>query len=159
MPTTNAIMPHVILGDEAFALRDNMMKPFPRSQSLVENEKAIYNYRHSRARRTVENSFGILAAYFRVFFQPIAVKPETADTIITASCILFNILRDAKIPAPNQRDINDFSNLQNPEHNLIPLAATRIRASTSAAAIRNTFMEYFNGVGAVPWQNDRLNTH
>ena len=52
------ITPYVFLGDDAFALKKFMMKPFP--QQGLTQEKQVYNYRHSRARRISENLFGIL---------------------------------------------------------------------------------------------------
>lgn len=67
LPGNNHILPHVFVGDEAFALHENLMKPYHRRQSLLDESKAIYNYRLSRARRTTENAFGILCAYFRIF--------------------------------------------------------------------------------------------
>ena len=53
------ITPYVFLGDDAFALKRFMMKPFP--QQCLTGESRIYNYRHNRARRISENLFGILA--------------------------------------------------------------------------------------------------
>jgi hypothetical protein len=61
-----------------------------------------YNYRLSRGRRITENSFGILCAYFRIFFQTIVLAPETVDKLITCACILHNILCEAKVLAPYQ---------------------------------------------------------
>lgn len=150
-------MPYVILGDEAFALHLNLMKPFPRNQSLIDRTKAIYNYRHSRARRTTENAFGILAAYFRIFFQPIALLPDTCDLAITSACILHNILRDSKIQAPQQHDCND--ELPLPINNLIPLRRSSTgKIAANAFDVRQQFMLYFNGIGAVPWQNNASRT-
>lgn len=63
LPQTNIVLPHVVLGDEAFALHENLMKPFPRRQSMNDQSKAVYNYRLSRARRTTENSFGIMCIF------------------------------------------------------------------------------------------------
>ena len=46
-------LPYVFLGDDAFALKTFMMKPYPQSDLSI--DKRIYNYRHSRARRISEN--------------------------------------------------------------------------------------------------------
>lgn len=67
LPNTDTILPNVIIGDEAFALTNTMMKPYPRHQSLVDRSKTIYNYRHSRARRTTENAFGNVVVFPYIF--------------------------------------------------------------------------------------------
>ncbi|CAK1593514.1 unnamed protein product [Parnassius mnemosyne] len=91
LPGTNLTVPYVFLGDSAFALETNIMKPFP--DKNISKEKRIFNYRLCRARRVVENAFGILASRFRVFRQPISVKIENLDAIVLASCALHNFLR------------------------------------------------------------------
>ncbi|XP_068242251.1 uncharacterized protein [Palaemon carinicauda] len=63
---SNCILPYVFVGDEAFAPRPNFMKPYPQKDLNAENR--IFNYRLSRARREVENVFGIMASRFRVFY-------------------------------------------------------------------------------------------
>ncbi len=65
----------------------------PYSQVGLTQEKRIFNYRLSRARRVVENAFGILANRFRVFLSPIRLSPEKVETIVLACCTLHNYLR------------------------------------------------------------------
>ena len=61
------ITPYVFLGDDAFALKRFMIKPFP--QQGLTGERRIYNYRHSRAHRISENLFGILSNRWIIFFH------------------------------------------------------------------------------------------
>lgn len=45
IPGTNIVVPHVILGDSAFALTENMMVPFSQRQAAEDVSKSIFNYR------------------------------------------------------------------------------------------------------------------
>lgn len=56
------------------------------------NEKRVYNYRHCRARRVVENTFGILTQKFRLY-NKLQAKPENADIIILATCVFHNFIK------------------------------------------------------------------
>ncbi|XP_046552715.1 uncharacterized protein LOC124262274 [Haliotis rubra] len=56
-------VPYFIIGDDAFPLRPWMMKSF--SMRQMDPDQQIFNCRLSRARRVVENTFGILAMRFR----------------------------------------------------------------------------------------------
>ena len=136
------------------------MKPYPRNQSLIDKSKGIYNYRLSRARRTTENAFGIMCAYFRIFFQPIATSPETTDKVITCACILYNILRDAKVPHPTPANTsNNNETLPMPTNYLFPLINNNVRAGNTPTQIREVFKTYFNGLGAVEWQDQYYRQH
>ena len=88
---SDAVLPYVIVADDAFPLKDHIMKPYPMRN--LSKEQRIYNYRLSRARRIVENAFGILANRFRVFLSPISLSPDNTEKIVLASCVLHNYLR------------------------------------------------------------------
>ena len=91
-------VPYAMVGDAAFPLKTYLMRPFP-GQHLGRWKK-IFNYRLSRARMVVECAFGILAASWRVLYTRITMRPENADAVIMAVCILHNYLLNA---AENQR--------------------------------------------------------
>lgn len=59
LPNSQKILPFVFLGDDAFGLTKNVMRPYPQSAL---NVKRIFNYRLSRACRVIENTSGILSA-------------------------------------------------------------------------------------------------
>lgn len=75
LPGREEIIPYVILGDEAFALHENIMKPYSGVYGKCSKER-IFNYRLSRARRVVENTFGIISAVFRVLRKPMLLEPQ-----------------------------------------------------------------------------------
>jgi hypothetical protein len=81
----------VFIGDEAFPLMKNLMKPY--SQRNITHDEKFFIYRLSRARRVVENAFGILASRFRVFLTPISINVSNVDAVVLACCALHNFLR------------------------------------------------------------------
>jgi len=89
--TENNIQPYVFVADEAFGLHTNILRPFP-GRGLNETRR-IFNNRLSRARRTVECAFGVLANKWRVLHTPILVEPEFCDDIVKACCVLHNFVR------------------------------------------------------------------
>ena len=84
-------MPFVFVGDEAFPLRRNLMRPFPGPH--VPGERRVFNYRLSRARLVVECAFGILSSQWRMYRRVMGVSPTTAETCVRATCVLHNYLR------------------------------------------------------------------
>ena len=91
--------PFVFVGDEAFPLMKNLMRPYP-GKFLPQHEQ-IFNYRLSRARRVVENAFGIAASRFRILRREIIAKPMKVERITMAVVALHNFLikSEAKQPA------------------------------------------------------------
>ena len=56
-------------------------------------EERIFNYRLSRSRRVVENTFGILANRFQIMFTTMTHYAETVNLITKACILLHNIMR------------------------------------------------------------------
>ncbi|XP_039304171.1 protein ANTAGONIST OF LIKE HETEROCHROMATIN PROTEIN 1-like [Solenopsis invicta] len=146
----NFKMPYVIVGDDAFSLHTNLMKPYP-DRSLTENRR-IFNYRLSRARRIVENAFGILANRFRVLLNPIPLSVEKVETTTYACVLLHNFLLSKNVQRYIPSEYRS-ENSKTPESGLRSVNQQRgNRSSVVAREIRNMFTEYFNTTGAVPWQ-------
>ena len=98
LPFTEINFPYFIVADEAFPLKEYILKPY--SQRGLTLERRIFNYRLSRARRVVENAFGILSNRFRIFMTPINLIPEKVEIITFACCSLHNFLRSRKEACP-----------------------------------------------------------
>ena len=91
LPGREKLVPFVIVADDAFPLKENLMKPYSRCSLNISTR--IFNYRLSRARRIVENAFGILANRFRLFMTPIALDLGKVERIVIAACCLHNFLQ------------------------------------------------------------------
>lgn len=78
-----------LIGDGAFPLTVNMMKPFPGNN--LEPEQRQFNYRLSRARMTVENTFGRLKARWRILIKFSEMDFKKTVMMITTCCILHNM--------------------------------------------------------------------
>ena len=164
--TTSPNVSFVFVGDAAFPLKRNMMRPYP-GRNLPEAQ-AVYNYRLSRARRVIENTFGILASRWRIFRRPIIATPEHVVTYTKAAIALHNFLRktestycpvgfvdsednDGNISEGAWREESTAQGL-GPIHRL-----GSNRHSSAAASIRDAFKDYFSSpAGEVQWQYQRV---
>ena len=156
------LLPHCIVGDEAFPLRPDLMKPFPRGQrgNKLPEDQLVFNYRLSRARRISENAFGILVQRWRVFDRWMYLSDENAIKVIQAATVLHNYLTPAHFNVetmmaqlnPGAREYDHQAGaLRNVNNH------RGMRSPTDAMEIRNWYkMYFFNAVGAVPFQMERL---
>ena len=92
LPATEIMMPYFFVGDNIFALHENMMKPYAKSAFLTKKQR-IYNYRISRGRITIECAFGILNSRWRILQKPLGFKVETSESIVSALALLHNFIK------------------------------------------------------------------
>jgi DDE superfamily endonuclease len=135
------ILPYFLVGDEAFPLTTYLMRPYPgRSTGLLEYRKQIFNYRLSRARRVIENTFGILAARWRIYRREIIAKEETIRRIIQATVCLHNFIMTTDGGTTRQPGGRYFSqqliDRENGEGHIIP---GNFRLYNSTGKYKNNF--------------------
>lgn len=157
---------YVIVADDAFPLSTNMMKPYSRRNLTL--EERIFNYRLSRARRVVENAFGILASRFRIFEKAIDLNLETVDLIVHCTCTLHNWLRTTSSTTYIEKGSVDFEDIETGtvhpgvwRSNITPLPSVEVKRSVNnfskqAAEKRDKLATYFIGPGSVPWQTTSI---
>lgn len=148
LPKSNISMPGFFIADAAFPLCSQIMRPYS-TINLTEKQQ-IYNYRHSRARRTVESAFGIYSNRWRVFHTAISMLPEVADLITTASVCLHNY-----IMYEEQRDgFKKYSEeVQGESIRWLDIPSTN---AISAITQRDTLSEYFVSNGQVDFQYEYI---
>lgn len=70
------------------------MKPYRKDIIHSPRHEKVFDYRLCRARRTVENSFGIRACWLRVLLSTISLgNLDNIDSVVLACCALHNYLR------------------------------------------------------------------
>ena len=108
LPNDNEDTPYFFIGDDAFPLRQHMLKSY--SVRYLDNEQLVFNFRLSCARLVVENLFGIMASQFRCLLQTLEVTPEKAISISKACLTLHNLFRE-------RYDVNNISVDEEDENN------------------------------------------
>lgn len=135
LPGTDISAPHVIIGDEAFPLKTYLMRPYPKPQ-LSDQRKLKFNDRLSRARKVVENAFGILAQKFRIYNRRIQLNPENADKVVMTTCILHNYIKSGS--AGHSNNENDAS------HSLLNLPRQGGNSQAGAFNVRENLAQFFD---------------
>ena len=150
-------LPHVIVGDEAFPIKRNLMRPY--SGRDLTDENSIFNYRLSRARRIVANAFGLQAARFRLYHRKIPLDPENIDKVVLATCALHNFIQRTSTASPTIEQFHGIGpsrkETEKPRQGvgLCDLQMCGNRGAQEAVRIRTAFRTYFNSeAGTVSWQ-------
>ena len=163
LPHDTQDVPYFFIGDDAFALRHYMQKPYGHRQLC--NEERIFNYRLSRARRVVENAFGILANRFQVFLSTMSQRPSTIR-LITITCVLLHNLMRTRYPNLQSKLLDS----EDGKGNMVAGAWRQGRnmgdcvnnkapnlASQKGKDLRNLLKHWCNSpAGAVAWQQDMI---
>ncbi|KAK3929806.1 Protein ALP1-like [Frankliniella fusca] len=170
LPGMNLPFRYVFIGDEAFPLGQRMMRPYPRAN--LDDDKRIFNYRLSRARRCIENAFGILSARWLILHQPLVMSPENSENLFRALVCLHNfIMMGEEMRQPFERQyvppgyvdveeedgsVRDGLWRQHVSPHFADLG--RIggnRSNATASGMRDYLKQYFNcdlGYEQCPWQ-------
>ena len=158
IPNDNQPVPYHFVGDDAFALRTWMMKPFShRSQILRER---IYSYRLSRARRVVENAFGIMSQRFRCFLMTMQLHPDNIKLVTVCACVLHNpilIRYQHAFPEVDHQDPETHDlipGVWRNDRNLLGLRPLTGHHAQKDAKQQLDYLShyYMSSAGAVPWQ-------
>ncbi len=140
-------------------------------------DKQIYNYRHSRARRVIENAFGILVSRWRILGHPLECLPDKAVCIVKACCVLHNFLAYTDevntpvcryIPAnftdsdtTGSPQLGEWRRVVAGDTNVLepldPRQLSRARSTRAALGVHKDRMAFFQSThGMVPWQNNTV---
>jgi hypothetical protein len=161
-------LPYYLVGDEIFPLRTWLMRPYS-GKELPDEEKSVFNYRLSRARRVIENCFGILTTRWRIFHKMIIGKRENVQRYVLATMALHNYLNqtdnakycpygfvdctsaDGSIKEGSWRregdqDVKSMTDIPQKHGG----GGRNFTAGTEA--MQNALKDYVNGPGAVDWQ-------
>ncbi len=135
------------------------MKPY--SRRGLDIAERTFNYRLSRARRVVENAFGLLVQVWRCLLKTQDLQPNKCAVVTLTCCVLHNLLRDQFIaqhrgladrvnrngdivPGAWHRGLHLYGNRHLPGGNY---------GTNDAKLLRDTLKEYFSSTaGEVPWQ-------
>ncbi|XP_066914218.1 putative nuclease HARBI1 [Clytia hemisphaerica] len=164
-PSSEENVPYFLLGDEIFPLKSWLMRPYPGAGAS--EEERIYNYRHSRGRRCIENAFGILSQRWRIFLRPIKASVKNVESYTLACLSLHNYLRltnnagyvpagfaDSEDSSGNIVDgtwRNGVEGENGALRNLTTLHGSRF--TKTALEIREKLKTHVNSEeGSVPWQ-------
>lgn len=163
----NEKVPFFFIGDDAFPLSRRILKPYG-GKTKLSDEEIIFNYRLSRARRCVENAFGILCSKWLCLKRTLFCKPDRAQKIAAACCLLHNYMlatTNTYCPSYYADQLNEDGTLVEGEWRSrvseisgssmfnSNLEAFRGRQSEVGKRVRDIIKNYVNSSeGAVEWQ-------
>lgn len=158
-------VPFFYIGDDAFPLLKRLIKPYStkRNNEPFTNDEKIFNYRLSRARRTIENAFGVLVMRWGCLRNEFQCNPDKVKVIVAACCALHNFLMKSSNTYCTSRTIDHFDEngnlvegdwrhyeqLENINYNMAG------RPQTEGKRIREILTHYFTNIDPLSYQFDR----
>lgn len=147
LPASVKILPHVLVGDEAYPVRTCLMRPY--SSRNLDNPKRVFNQRLSRPRKCVERAFGIVTRKFEIFQRPMRMSVGKAVLVTKTGYLLHNFIRvrDGVFGEPSHY-------LQPPPEGMEDLEPVQSigRPALIAAETRDAFKDYFlSDAGNIPF--------
>lgn len=162
----NRLIPYYFVADAAFPLGMHIMKPYPGTTHVKGSQKRIFNYRLSRCRRVVENSFGIISNVFRILRKPMLLEPNTAQLVVMTIVHLHNFLRTSEHsnklytpPGSFDTEVNgemirgSWRNQPDPTNAFLPTVAVPRTPTVSSQEVRNEIAEYCCFTNRLDWQD------
>lgn len=151
--------PGFMLGDDAFQLTPRLMKPF--SGRKLPDKLKICNYRFSRARRVIENTFGIMSSRFRLLHRNISSLPHTADYFVSSIVTLNNFISKEEPQAASRRYqnqiVDELEGQGQNTPNWDPLPVNQNLNASAGIRQRELLCDYFiTPEGEVPWQYEYI---
>ncbi|XP_043483517.1 uncharacterized protein LOC122511982 [Leptopilina heterotoma] len=173
IPNFSITTPIFLVGDDIFPISTKLLKPYP--GSYLSDEQKVFNYRLSRARRIVENAFGIMASRWRILYTKISADPQKVDNIVMAIICLHNFLMSINNKADTNRQqycpashvdreteggrvlLGDWQFDGNDQLKSFPPIQPERRGTLIGQQMRNTLAAHFSSPsGEVPWQWDYI---
>lgn len=158
------------MADQAFPLNEKIIRPYARDN--LSNEQTIFNYRISRARRTIENSFGILVQRWGILKTRINADVTMCEAITKACVVLHNFLQsdEESLPESQRRYCpTGLVDQEKPGGQILPGAwrkstdlqsVRRLGSNNStrkAQSNRDLLCSFFNSpVGSIPFQMEMV---
>lgn len=162
-PIRNYNMSFYFVADDAFPLSKRLIKPYTptRSNRRLSDEEVICNYRISRARRCVENAFGILSAKWRCIDRTFHSQPDKVKQIVSACCLLHNFMLNRTPEKYIPDRFKDFINENGVTQGIwrrnslsgIHVDYHANLRSEEAKNVRNNLKKIVNTVGRLSYQN------
>ena len=137
LPGRDRPVPFVFVGDNAFPLLNNLMKPF--CTPGLSSDQKVFNDRLSHAQHVSEKAFSMFAHRFRVFRNPLNLCPSKIKKIVLSASVLHNYLA----ATADTDELFDNPEFDEDRYGIIPLQQNCNNHSTTAARdIRDEMMAY-----------------